>query len=449
MSYADDVIYQAIQKTRTPEALENAIKTAWNKWSNWVRIVNIAPILTHYRPFRGGRVTLKACAIQKDTGEFIREITFFLQIYPAREAALSRVEKEVSRQHIPPPLFIPQLHAVLWTVPNIPRLRKLTELMKHDNFHHLLLPEATEESDILCEQPPKLVRLVPRKRAILTWNDPRTQRSYFVKLFNKSDAARAANNFKLIMNTARQERFGFLVPEVIHYNSSCRTILLTTIPGKNFTTEMVKTVPASFGRVGRALGQLHESQAKPESVQHLKKELESIIHHMDEVKLAKPGLTGRLDTIIHILAEKFDNLSCPAQCSIHGNLFGDQILYDQDTIGIVDWDAFCIGDPLFDLGRLIAHLLFLAGTERLPPLAVKTCVEAFLLAYQDRVGHRVNRQWLNWHVTAQLLMRGKITALRKLPAGWIRQLTFVVEEAAKLAHGRSDYLDLPALTIHE
>jgi hypothetical protein len=46
-------------------------------------------------------------------------------------------------------------------------------------------------------------------------------------------------------------------------------------------------------------------------------------------------------------------------------------------------------------------------------------------------------------------MRGKITALRKLPAGWIRQLTFVVEEAAKLAHGRSDYLDLPALTIHE
>ncbi len=449
MSYMDDSIYHAIQQTRIAEVVEDVISTAWNQWSNWVRIVNIRPDLTHYRPFKGGRVTLKACAVQKDTGELLREIHLFLQIYPDRRDAVARLEKEDSRHHVPPPLYIPELQAVLWITPNIPRLRKLRELLKHENFRHLLLPDAEDDPDRFCQQPPKLLRLVPRKRAILTWDDPRHHAHYFVKLFNKTDVIQAAHNFQQIMQVSRQEKFDFLVPEIIHCNLSCRTILMSRLPGKNFTEEMIKTVPSSFERVGRVIGQLHKSKARPQKTKNMEREFASIRHHMGEIKRALPQVATRLDAMIMILADTLDNLARLPRRPIHGNLFGDQILYGPDSIGIVDWDAFCHGDPIFDIGRLIAHFIFLAGTDNLEPVQVKRCIKAFLQAYRDETDEPVNQEWLNWHVAAQLLMRGKISALRKLPAGWTRQLGFVVQEAETLARGQSRYLDPPSLVANK
>lgn len=445
MSYANDSIFQTIQQIRTPGILEELISSAWNQWSKWVSVINIKQTLIHYRPFRGGRIMLKACAIQKDTGEFLREIDFFLQIYPDNAPAKDRVEKERSNHHVPPPLFIPELQAVLWTLPNIPRLRKLKKLMRYDNFRSLLLPEAEKKPGVYCELPPKLFRLVPRKRAILTWEHSQTHSLYFVKLFNKADAQRVSNNYLHIEEISKQGKLDFNVPEIISYNPSCRTLLMTKIPGKTFTEEMRKTIPGSFGKVGRVLGQLHKSQAKPEIIQSQENEIEALTTHMGEVKLVLPNVGIQLEAVSTILANAYQNLPLPKTLPIHGNLFGDQILYGQDTIGIVDWDAFCYGDPVSDVGRLIAHLLFLAGTEDLNPIAVKTCVETLLHTYQEEIREPVNKEWLSWHVTAQLLMRGKITSLRKIPEDWVEQLAFVAKEAEQLVNGSSYYLNLPAL----
>lgn len=448
MSYTDDAIFQIIQKTRNREILEEAISKAWNQWSAWVSLVNIESHLTHYRPFKGGRVMLKACAIQKDTGEFLREIDVFLQIYPDNNAAERRVAKARSRHYVPPPLFIPELQAVLWTLPNIPGLRKLKMLMKHGNFRQIFLPEAEKGPGELCESPPKLYRLVPRKRAILTWEHPQTHNRYFVKLFNKTDASRVAENHLHIMHISKQDKLNFIVPEILSYNASCRTLFMTEVPGETFTEEMQKAVPESFVRVGRSLGRLHASQARPEGQQNLGDEVDALFTHMGEVKRVLPQIGVQLESVSDILADAFQHLPPHEKMPIHGNLFGDQILYGEDDIGIVDWDAFCYGDPVSDVGRLIAHLLFLAGTDDLDHGAVKSCVDSLLQAYEDEVGTSVNQKWLNWHVTAQLLMRGKISALRKLPEDWVQQLNFVAKETTALTYGSSRYLDLPPLSTN-
>lgn len=446
MSHSDDSIFRTIQQIRTSGILEEVISSTWIQWSKRITTVKVESNLTHYRPFRGGRVMLKACIIHKDGGRSRKEINFFLQIYPDIEAARARVEKERSRRHVPPPpLFIPKWRAVLWTLPNVPRLRKLKELMDPDNFLRFLLPETETEPGVFRDSPLKLFRFVPRKRAILTWEHPRTHRRYFVKLFNKTDARRVSNNYRYIMQISKQGKLDFIVPELISYNPLCQALLMTEIPGKTFTEEMRKAIPGSFARVGRILGQLHKSQAKPEMLRSPEKEIDAVCAHMGEVKLALPQLGVQLDAVIAILADAYQYLPIPKRMPIHGNLFGDQILYGQENIGIVDWDAFCYGDPLYDVGRLIAHLLFLGGTEGLASSGVNSCTEALLQGYQDEVGESVNRQWLSWHVTAQLLMRGKISSLRKLPEDWIRQLTFVVKEAERLVHGCCRHMNLPAL----
>jgi aminoglycoside phosphotransferase (APT) family kinase protein len=445
MSHTDDSIFQTIQQVRTPGLLEEVISSAWIQWSKRITIVKVRSNLTHYRPFRGGRVMLKACVIYRNGGQAQKEIDLFLQIYSDIEAARARVEKERSRRHERPPLFIPKWRAVLWTLPDVPRLRKLKELMGPDNFRRFLLPETEDKPGAFRDSPLKLFRFVPRKRAILTWEHPRTHRRYFVKLFNKTDALRVSNNYRQIMQISKQGKLDFIVPELISYNPSCRALLMTEIPGKTFTEEMRKTIPGSFARVGRILGQLHKSQAKPEMLRSPEEEIDAICAHMGEVKLALPHLGVQLNAVTAILADAYQYLPIPKRMPIHGNLFGDQILYGQKNIGIVDWDAFCCGDPLYDVGRLIAHLLFLGGTEGLAFSDVNSCTDALLQGYQDEVVEPVNRQWLSWHVTAQLLMRGKISSLRKLPKDWIGQMTFVVKEAERLVHGRSRYMNLPAL----
>jgi len=446
MSHTDDSIFRTIQQVRTPGILEEVISSAWIQWPKRITTMKVESNLTHYRPFRGGRVMLKACVIHKDGGRSRKEIDFFLQIYPDIEAARAKVEKERSRRHVPPPpLFIPKWLAVLWTLPNVPKLRKLKELMDPDNFRRLLLSETETEPGVLRDSPLKLFRFVPRKRAILTWEHPRTHRRYFVKLFNKTDALRVSNNYRHIMQISKQGKLDFIVPELISYNPSCQALLMTEIPGKTFTEEMRKAIPGSFAKVGRILGQLHKCQAKPEMLWSPEKEIDAVCTHMGEVKLVLPQLGVQLDAVTAILADAYQHLPIPKRMPIHGNLFGDQILYGQENIGIVDWDVFCYGDPLYDIGRLIAHLLFLGGTEGLASSEVNSCTEALLQGYRDKVEEPVNRQWLSWHVAAQLLMRGKISSLRKLPENWIRQMTFVVKEAERLVHGCSRYMNLPAL----
>ena len=447
MSHTDDSIFQTIQQLRTPGMLEEVISSEWTQLTGKrITTMKVETNLIHYRPFRGGRVMLKACIIHKDSGHSRKEIDFFLQIYSDIEAARARVEKERSRRHVPPPpLFIPKWRAVLWTLPNVPKLRKLKELMDPDNFRRLLLSETETEPGVLRDSPLKLFRFVPRKRAILTWEHPQTHRRYFVKLFNKTDTLRVSNNYRHIMQISKQGKLDFIVPELISYNPSCRALLMTEIPGKTFTEEMRKAIPGSFAKVGRILGQLHKCQAKPEMLWSPEKEIDAVCTHMGEVKLALPQLGVQLDAVTAILADAYQHLPIPKRMPIHGNLFGDQILYGQENIGIVDWDVFCYGDPLYDIGRLIAHLLFLGGTEGLASSEVNSCTEALLQGYRDKVEEPVNRQWLSWHVAAQLLMRGKISSLRKLPENWIRQMTFVVKEAERLVHGRSRYMNLPAL----
>jgi aminoglycoside phosphotransferase (APT) family kinase protein len=112
---------------------------------------------------------------------------------------------------------------------------------------------------------------------------------------------------------------------------------------------------------------------------------------------------------------------------------------------MVDWDTLALGDPLYDVGRLLAHLVYLAGREEIAPPAVSACAETLLQAYEAETGQPVDRQHLAWHVAAQLLLRGKTSSLRQLPEGWQAHLAFVVGEAVRVLAGRGRYLSFPTL----
>ena len=133
-------------------------------------------------------------------------------------------------------------------------------------------------------------------------------------------------------------------------------------------------------------------------------------------------------------------IACDVDSPIHGNLFGDQILVNGDRVGIVDWDDFCLGDPLYDLGRLVAHLIFMFRRGVARPARGASDIATLLEAYARESGQNLEWPRLRWQIAVALLMRAKISALRPLPEGWVEDVKAALAEASKVLKNRSDWL---------
>lgn len=447
MNYTSDPVFQSIEQIRTYSAIEPILKEVWSHWlGKQAQSIRVKPILTYYRPFDEARIVAEVTAISEGETDPVLLHLFF---HVFAEPAAARQELEWGyQQAIPPnavlPVFpISDWQTVVWTLPHAPSLKELSKLLNPDYFCPLLiapqdLPAAIEE----CP-PPQLFRYVPFKRAILTWQNPATDRAYFIKLCQETEFSRVVNNFHQIHVAAKD--LSFVVPQPVAFDPTSRTFSMTALSGEQFTKVMCQTDPQSFMGVGRVLAELHHADLHPETRWTPEKEIRTCDRAMQEVKLALPHLSKSLDRAISQLTAAARDISFSTNHPIHANLFGDQILYSRDRIGIVDWDTLALGDPHYDIGRLIAHFVYLAGREQLGRRSVRTCVGALLQGYEAASDWKLDRHCLTWHIATQLLLRGKISSLRKLPLGWQEHLEFVVAEAEWLIEGCSEYVSLPSL----
>ncbi|MDJ0704153.1 MAG: phosphotransferase [Leptolyngbyaceae cyanobacterium MO_188.B28] len=450
MSHLKDPVFQTIQRIRTPHRVEEAIAGAWVRWSGKPpQAVQIKPGLTHYKPFERARIMAEATITLYDETASTVKLNFFFHIFARAEDAEQEIERAHTQDFLPcsgPPVFeLPQWRTVVWTLPNAPNLVELAELLTPEQFCQDLIPEAEWPSDSGDFPTPKLFRYVPLKRALLTWENPHTHRCYFAKLLREREAPAIIRNFNLINQAAERSDLGFTVPQLIAYDSERHTLLMSEVPGQQFTAVMHHFSPEPFAQVGRILARLHHCDLQPETIWTPTKELALLRRRTRGVSLALPDLEGRLNEAIAALDRVSQTLSFPTNHPIHGNLFGDQILYSPDGVGIVDWDALSLGDSLYDVGRLLAHLIYLAGCRGIAHNAASACAEALICGYEAETRQPLQRQRLAWHVATQLLFRGKISSLRMLPERWQIHLSFVVAETGQILGGRSRYLSLPAL----
>jgi hypothetical protein len=447
MNYSQDPVFQAIEKIRNPAAVEPILMETWEHWlGKRPYSLNVNPTLTYYRPFDCSRLVAEMTVVLEEELEPI-SLHLFFNTFSKQETVLEQVEMGY-QVPIPPdaalPVFaIADWHTVVWTLPHAPCLPEVAALLQPEYFCPLLiapedLPEATKNYPA-----PRIFRYVPFKRAIFTWNSPKNEERYFIKLCTEEEFPKVVDNFTSIYDIS--DALSFSVPVPVVADPKSRTFSMRAVPGDQFTKIMHQTRPEPFARVGRLLAELHSCDLQPETVWTPEKELKKFDKAMAEVKLALPHLCPSLDAIADLLTGMAQEIDFPSNYPIHANLFGDQILYSSDRVGIVDWDTLSLGDPHYDIGRLIAHFVYLAGKERLLSNYVRSCVDALLQGYEGAIPWKLDLTCLVWHIATQLLFRGKISALRQLPENWIEHLEFVVAEAEWLIEGCSEYVHLPGL----
>lgn len=428
-----DPVLDAVEALRARESLNARLGAAWKEARCDERIVSAEIVQIGYWPRKRARLVIKANIAQRK-GKTSEQF-FYAQLYPDAESCLRRLasalEKTGHQHQSHPPVFAwPELNAVVWSLPNGPLLGKARLCFSREKFRAWWVKIGLANDWAAAVEAPELKRYVPRSRVLFrTLHEP--GQAAYIKFYTKSTAGAAVANLAMV-SEMQKSGLGFRVPRILAFDRGARAVVMEELPGQ-ILSELFDDHRA-LGAVGAALARLHGSSLRPPTKWEVSAELAALRRAMADVRLALPQCVDSLDLLVGRIEREASALDYTACQPIHGNLFGDQILIDGGRVAIVDWDDLCAGDPLYDLGRLIAHMIYVGLAEGTSSSTAEK-IAVVIAAYKSHSATTVDTMRLRWHTAAALLMRAKISGLRRLSKGWRATTKAAVGEADAILSG--------------
>ncbi|MCH8151807.1 MAG: aminoglycoside phosphotransferase family protein [Planctomycetes bacterium] len=429
-----DPVLAGVTSLREPSVLLEAVRKAWLAAGEPATVCTAKVVQVHYKPYQRARLLIAVAAAEPGATEPTMTQHLFVQVFRTAAQARGRIKAADAKHALqcagPAVFLLPDQRAVAWSLPNAPRLRAAKVGLHPEKLRKLLRKLARKQGlcpDVVPIRPalPQLIRYVPRRRALfrLAPVPHLTEAPLYIKVYEPRAFNRAKANLKIINLAASQQNLDFTVPKLVVSSSRRRALVMDTVPGESFTTLVNASQTDAYERVGRAIASLHASSVDPFSSWRPVSELKALAQAMRDVKVALPHLAQEVDETLAELNQRRPRTSSDERVPLHGNLFGDQLLVANNQVGLVDWDDLSFGDPMFDLGRLLAHLRFLAIRRPQIGITVLGGLAELLAAYCSRRGADIEWRRLEWHTQVALLMRAKISGLRPLTRTWKEELT--------------------------
>ncbi len=438
-----DVVRELLGEFRGTGAFRRELERAWSAWSSQPSPIRATFLRrVHYRPFQGARLVGEAQYHPPGSHDQVGRQYYSVHIYPEADTAHQRLAEYLRKPALPcfgPPVHVvDQWHAVIFALPNGPRLRKLAWFLDPEGLRHLLqLKDLPLPAEAVPGAGIEVLRYVPRKRALLRYEvDTRRLRPrIYIKVFTKTDHPGALANHKLMARAWRRGQLGFAVPALLASSGKRRALFLEEVPGRLLTECYRPADEPALRAAGCAVASLHASAVRPRQVWSAEEEYGALVRAMKDLRAALRGLDPALGEVLQRLEKELPAVATFPPRPIHANLFGDQVLVGDAGIGIVDWDDLARGDPCFDVGRVLAHVLHCCARAGQDLEVACRVARLFLEGYVEAGGEYMVPARLRWHVAAALLMRAKISALRPLPQGWTEDVGRDLELAREVLAG--------------
>jgi Phosphotransferase enzyme family len=426
---ADSVRNAAERLAYEPGVLKDQLNKAWMAWNG--RADSVAEVVVeriHYKPMERARLVVQVKLNPLEKGCAWGHQILHLQIYANPQTPRQRRSAYLQKPTLPsagPPVFLlDAFQAVGFSLPNGPRLRKLNDFLDPVDFAALLRFKRLDEwADDPGIKRLELVRYVPRKRVLLRLTPENSSLGgIYIKLFGINEFRTARRNQARILTAAREGHLRFRVPSLLARSKKRRALFLAEIPGRRYTDFFGNQDLALAERVGKALASLHTAPLHSKTKSSSLREWKALEVASLDLLAALPELQLDLHQLLKRLAKKRRKFPKGESCPVHANLFGDQILVDGEAIGMVDWDDLSSGEASFDLGRLIAHMLYQEGCASLQESKLEPEIRSLLQGYRLGGGRPFLPQRLEWHIACALPLRAKISALRMLPPEWPQKI---------------------------
>ena len=232
-----DPIYRAALALRDERTLAEHIAKAWVRL-DWKPPANLSVrvLQTHYRPFVRARLLIEANFQHPRKSQRIVTQFLFVQLYGDEAAAQARLNAAYGKRFLkcfgPPVFALEEAAAVVWALPNGPRLRPLKSLLRWRLFRNMLKDERLVGSEFkLRGSRPQLLRYVPRRRAVARYAHKELGVLYF-KSYRPGEDRLALQNLTLVSSWRTIEDRGFDVPELVCHVARRRTIIMREVPGR-------------------------------------------------------------------------------------------------------------------------------------------------------------------------------------------------------------------------
>ena len=146
-------------------------------------------------------------------------------------------------------------------------------------------------------------------------------------------------------------------------------------------------------------------------------------------------LAKQLSVWVSALMAKREALSWAEQPAfpLHQDLHLGNFMMDGDDLCLIDMDTVCLGDPLADIGSLVANFYsrgFNAGRD---VAYVDAIVEQFLRNYRASVSWKVEYSQLNWFIAATFVHEVIRRSLRKRHETGLEQIKIYLELSKRYA----------------
>lgn len=257
----------------------------------------------------------------------------------------------------PPPGTVPveaitddgtHLSVGVWRWPFDPVLSSLTEMVTPSLAGERL-------SELVGARPRlEVVAYRPTERAVVRAADPdRDGSEVYVKVVPPSSVPSLADRHERLV------RGGVPAPRVLASGEGW--LALEALRGTTLRERLKRgirplPVPDRYGELLRSFAEIELA-----GVPQVRSRLADAPHHAAMLASVVPELRGRIDDITERLAVGAAHR--PPAATVHGDLHEAQLVVDDTTVtGVLDVDDVGPGDPLDDVGTLVAHLRFRAMT---------------------------------------------------------------------------------------
>ncbi len=440
LMYTDDAICKTALAARTQGSLAAWLASAWSR-----PVFRAEVILTYYKPFTCARLVAEVRLEPRQWTTPESKLIVYIHVYPTRddarkEYALFASAGSLTSEGLTKVTFLEDIQSVVWILPDGPAFDSIDFCFRYEEFSHFISEQVPLGHNVVAELP-RLIRYVPRKRAIFCYdaNVGSHKSTFYIKSYPPDHDIQAARNLEILTELANQRRLAFQPPLFVHHSRRWHAVVMDEVPGMPLSDLIDTASPFLFANVGSSLASLHMSNIGATGTWPPERLLNALAEAISDTQRALPVLTDSLNTFRQQILERRRTLLFDENTPIHGNLFGDQILIDSDQVGIVDWDDLGLGDPLFDLGRLIAHFIYVSRHQKNATRIIQN-VSTMLEAYRTQTRQAIVWDRLRWHIAVALVMRAKISSLRKLSITLVSDVITSLAEAQRVLHGTSAWI---------
>lgn len=355
-------------------------------------------------------VSARLCRPDEGTAEFDR----------ARSIPLSRVPG------LEPLAYLRETEMVLWSFPNDRKLTHLPQLLNLE-FLASYLPATLTLTDLGGSREieaiaTEVLHYLPERSCMiryrLTMKRRSTGESYTLTLYGKNYRDDIGAEAHSIMRQLAVQMPGGAVP--LGYDPELRTLWQSHVSGEPFLWESLDA-PEELDivrRIARCVAKFHSCTVRTPCRFDLR-DIETSLY--DTIKIAKhayPDLARRIISLVNALLAQRASMGFPDAplTPIHRDLKMSNFLISAEHAALIDMDSLCLGDPLTDIGSLIAnfHLNGIrAGSDR---GRIRTIVDVLCSAYAEAVPLAVSRPRIHWFTATSFIHEITRRSIRQLDA---------------------------------